>query len=423
MVDVDVATGTRGFFGPGQTSQYGLTATPMFTLPREPMTSIGQFQSANVLASGALPHFNYPVGNSHSHPLIATDKVQDGSLLDHSYALNWRLWDGFYFSSLSKDSPVDAAAFVNGEVPMNSRLIYHAGNTSSPTEVISAMTGGDFDTRSRRVASHQMLKGAFNVNSTSVPAWKAVLSGLRDRAVMTRDGSERDSDDQTPFGRLITAQTESDEAAAVGGGAGTGGQEADRAARWVGIHLLTDDQITVLAENIVEQIKLRGQADSAPILTLGEFVNRRPGSSSDIHAVKGLLQTAIEEANQTASIYSLEDGDPVDSTKIAEVTNGDALRGNTAEGSPADLLQGDILQSIGSFLTTHSDTLRIRSYGRAGQGENLTEAWCEAIIQRVPEYVDPSDAPEATPVADSVNDRFGRRYEIVSFRWLSRDEI
>jgi hypothetical protein len=185
--------------------------------------------------------------------------------------------------------------------------------------------------------------------------------------------------------------------------------------------LLDDSQIVALATEIVEQIKLRGNEDRAPILTLGEFVNRRPGSAGGIHAEKGLLQTAIEEANQSAALYSLDDGDPIVLT--APVTNNDALVGNTAEGSPADLLQGDILQSIGSFLTTHPDTLRIRAYGRAGEGANRAEAWCEAIIQRVPEYIDPALAPEEPPVAGSVNERFGRRFQIVSFRWLSQNEI
>jgi len=421
MVDVDIATGTRGFFGPGQTSQFGLTAATMFSLPREPMVSIAQFQSANILASNALPHFNYPVGNSHAHPLIPSDQVKQDQMFDHSFGLNWGLWDSYYFSSLSERATVDAAAFADGEAPLNPRMVFHKPPGMTDADALERMQGGDTAERGKRVASHQLVRGAFNVNSTSVEAWKAVLSGIRGRDIPTRDGGERDSEGLTPFGRLIPSISQDDEALAIGGGAGDGGLEAARASRWVGIHSLDDTQIDSLARHIVEEIKKRGQDDGAPIMTLGEFVNRRPGGSTDLHAVRGLLQTAIDEANEEVQLFSLQDGDPI--LLGDPVANPASLEGNTAEGSPAELLQGDVLHQIGAFLTTHSDTLRIRSYGTAGDAGSKVEAWCEAIVQRVPEFVDPADDAEVTPTPDSVNARFGRRYQLISFRWLTRDEV
>ncbi|MGD9419939.1 MAG: hypothetical protein Q7R22_013455 [Verrucomicrobiota bacterium JB025] len=422
MVDVDVATETRGFFGPGHTSEYGLTAAPMFSLPREPLVSIGQFHTANILASSALPHFNYPVGNSYAHPLLAPDKVRDGDLFDHSFALNWALWDSYYFSSLSERADVQASTFAEGETPMNSRMVYYSGSGVSTDDAVDSMTTGSMDERSRSVAAHQMLQGPFNVNSTSVEAWKAVLSGLRDEAAINRDDSERSTDDKSPFTRFLPTITSADETLSIGGGSGTGGTESDRASRWVGLHVLEDDQIEELATQIVKQIKARGQEDGAPILTIGEFVNRRPGSDGSLHAQMGLLQTAISEAQKSVSLYDLDDGDEV--VGDGTVANSGVLDGNTAEGSPAHLLQGDILQEIGSILTTHTDTLRIRCYGCAGEGEEKVEAWCEAIVQRMPEYVDPeADSPEDIPEDDSINGKFGRRYEIVSFRWLSGSEV
>jgi len=424
MVDVDVNTETRGYFGPGQTSELGLTAATMYSLPSEPMVSIGQFQTANLLGANAMPLFNCPVGNSHAHPLIPSGEVRrdrDG-LLDHCHALNWRLWDGFYFSTLSEDAAVKAAEFASGQTPLNSRLLYHAPHGLPKEVAVERMTTGDPDLRARRVATHQMIRGAFNVNSTSVTAWRAVLASLRDHPVPTRDDNEqRDLEDDSSFPRFVCAMTENDETMAMGGGAGNAGAEAGRANRWVGLHRLADDEITLLAEEIVRQIKLRGLDEQAPIHTLAEFVNRRPGGHNDLHALKGLLQTAIEESGVSAPA-NLEDGIPIALTE--RVPEPAALEdGNTAEGCPAALLQGDILQEIGAFLTTHSDTLRIRAYGRAGNPGKPTEAWCEAIIQRVPEYVDPGDLPEDTPASGSVNERFGRRFHIVSFRWLSPDEI
>ena len=423
MVDVDVQTGTRGFFGPGQTSERGLTAATMFALPCGPLVSLGQFQSANLLASDTLPRFNYPVGNSYAHPMIPPGLVKQGTAFDHSYALNHQLWDGYYFSSLSSQTKVRAEQFAKGEVPLNSRLLYHAAPGVTAKEAVTRMTAGDATTRSRRVPTHQLVMGAFNVNSTSVEAWRAVLAGLRDRAIPTRDGKERKAEAASAIPRFIPAMTPVDEALAIGGGAGNGGAEAARAARWVGTHLLTDKQISALARHIVLQIQKRGREDKAPILTLGEFVNRRPSSESGVQALKGVLQTAIEEANKEVPLYSPADGDPINLPLKDPLANSAALAGNTAEGSPAVLLQGDIMQEIGTFLTTHCDTLRIRAYGRAGEGDKRAEAWCEAIVQRVPEYIDPADAAEDAPPRAPANNRFGRRFNIISFRWLSRNEI
>ena len=423
MVDVDVQTGTRGYFGPGQTSERGLTAATMFALPCEPMVSLGQFQSANLLTSDTLPRFNYPVGNSYAHPMIPPGLVKQGALYDHSYALNYELWDGYYFSSLSSQAKVQAEQFTKGEVPLNSRLLYHAAPGITAKDAVTSMTAGEATTRSRRVPTHQLVMGAFNANSTSVEAWRAVLAGLRNRAIPTRDGNERKAKSASAIPRFIAAMTPADEAVAIGGGAGNGGAEAERAARWVGTHLLTDQQVTALARHIVLQLQNRGREDKAPILTLGEFVNRRPGSESAVQALKGVLQTAVEEANKEVPLYSAADGDPINLPLKDPPANPAALTGNTAEGSPAVLLQGDIMQEIGSFLTTHSDTLRIRAYGRAGKGANRAEAWCEAIVQRVPEYLDPADAAEDSPPKQSANTRFGRRFNIISFRWLSRNEI
>ena len=54
--------------------------------------------------------------------------------------------------------------------------------------------------------------------------------------------------------------------------------------------------------------------------------------------------------------------------------------------------------------------------------EAVARAWLEATVQRLPEFVDPTDKPTATP-ASIANQTFGRRFELVSFRWLKPEEI
>ena len=63
-----------------------------------------------------------------------------------------------------------------------------------------------------------------------------------------------------------------------------------------------------------------------------------------------------------------------------------------------------------------------RNSGKAFSFDPLARAWCEATVQRFPEYLDSADAPEAL-AASEANVRFGRRFEVISFRWLSPDEI
>ena len=101
-------------------------------------------------------------------------------------------------------------------------------------------------------------------------------------------------------------------------------------------------------------------------------------------------------------------------------------QGRTSTGIPGWLLQGDVLQAIGPALSARSDTFIIRTYGEVLNPTNSAEvqarAWCEAVVQRTPDYVNPADAPENTPsVAENL--RFGRKFKIISFRWLSPSDI
>ncbi|OYV04751.1 MAG: hypothetical protein CFE26_15215 [Verrucomicrobiales bacterium VVV1] len=83
------------------------------------------------------------------------------------------------------------------------------------------------------------------------------------------------------------------------------------------------------------------------------------------------------------------------------------------------------MTAFGSQITVRGDTFIIRTYGdsRDGSDKIQARAWCEAVVQRTPEYVDPSNPPEAAASLTPVNTTFGRKFSIVSFRWLSQTEI
>lgn len=91
------------------------------------------------------------------------------------------------------------------------------------------------------------------------------------------------------------------------------------------------------------------------------------------------------------------------------------------------LTQGDIMTALAPVLFPRSDTFVIRSYGEAVNpttGATEGRAWCEVTVQRVPEYFDKTQ-PEETASADlnPLNQRYGRRFKVISFRWLTRSDI
>lgn len=440
MVEIDPQT-NRGYFGSGQGALNGLTAAPMFALPTTPMVSLGQFQAANLISGVRPPFFNYPFGNSHAHPMLAPNEAVNGTFVDHSYLLNQRLWDRFYFSGLSRLGDTDNKAaltnFFARQATLTPRLQPYLQGSSQADELVEELSADPL-TASREMAAYQMLEGPFNIHSTSVNAWKSVLMSAFEVAVPTRDGEQLQVAQATPYSRFLPTYSEqlNDLASAAGSG-DVGGEAIQRAERWLGFHKLTEAQVEVLAQEIVAQIRLRCQEDRGPFLSFAEFVNRRIGPAGDRFTNKGVLQTAIDLANDPqgnssqpgigsqGELFSLEDGVGIQGID-PRILNQEALVGNTAEGSPATLLQGDILQHLGSVLTVRSDTFRIRAYGSsvAKNGQEQAEAWCEAIVQRVPEFIDSSQSPGSEVASlNPVNANFGRRFKMVSFRWLARDEV
>ena len=105
-----------------------------------------------------------------------------------------------------------------------------------------------------------------------------------------------------------------------------------------------------------------------------------------------------------------------------------ALEGPVAYGSAAYVDQADILRNFSEQITPRGDTFVIRTYGDSldASGKVQARAWCEAVVQRIPEYVDSANEPHlkpADPQLTAANKTFGRKFQIVSFRWLNSSEV
>ena len=89
-------------------------------------------------------------------------------------------------------------------------------------------------------------------------------------------------------------------------------------------------------------------------------------------------------------------------TKLYNYKTPEATIGNPAAGAPGWVNQGDLLRILEPDATVRGDTFVIRAYGEAQDaGGNITaRAYAEAVVQRVPEYVDPVDRPSLNAYTD-----------------------
>jgi hypothetical protein len=98
-------------------------------------------------------------------------------------------------------------------------------------------------------------------------------------------------------------------------------------------------------------------------------------------------------------------------------------RGQLLSHSPGFVTQGDLLAMIGPALTARGDTFVIRTYGDftpPGQTRPAARAWLEAVVQRVPDPVQPDAGNPAEPDSDSA---FGRQFRIVRVKWLLPEDV
>ncbi len=437
LLQFDPKTG-RGNFITGQTGNTGLKFGGMYDIPLSPLQTLASLNGANPGgSSGYPPRFAQPIGNSWAHPMLdpgkPTTSGASGTLLDHSFLLNLALYDHFYFSGLAdqtgpfgtgKTAASLAASYITGTPLVDPRLALYAPNGKAASMFSTEVAAADAYTR---VASWQVMKGAFNINSTSVAAWKAMLGSIHDSQSIF---NKIDKTNKTSaFANLTPTDITKNEARIsrfrlpASESEKNGGDTKD--AYWLGAREYSDTDLQLLAEKIVEQVRARG-----PFLSMSEFVNRRLGAASDEKAQRGALQQAIDNSNLNANLAAgANAGFDIPEAAVVnyKYTNAKAGAGPSYQGAPGYLSQADLLNVLGNAATPRSDTFTIRGYGEARDASNkvIASATCEAILQRSVEYMDPADKPEIKPTAltSKTNINFGRRFNLISFRWLAASEI
>jgi hypothetical protein len=390
----------------------------------------------------------------------------DNALLDISTALNVSLWDRFFLSTLPYEE--GSFSFNTASILPNSNHLITAPQTGAlPTW--GALKSGT--TAFEQAARYMQVDGGFNVNSTSVAAWKLLLSGTYNRTVkpsLNPTGPDSNGVNRTVFPRTPKPLVPEDTTTsgflyngAFGAAKSLDNSNADAALR----------EVDLLATAIVEEVKRRG-----PFLSLADFVNRRlipdqTDEEGDWLGLGGTLQVAIDKVTQNnlkttdgtvnkhilnakyhvqgaGGIYDLpfkssagtDWMNPVITGQTSQKDMSEHMNGGTPSNrfavayrsGPAYLMQADVLQAIAPLLTVRGDTFVVRTYGdvtnpATGSTTPVARAWCEAVVQRIPETVDSADdiiqPGSSVGPAHDPKYPFGRRMKVVMFRWLSEDEV
>ncbi len=442
-------TGTSQMEGYGPNTDNGGVDNPTNTLGFQRVSANGQ--------GGLFPHVLQAIGNSYANPNLEADMAfdtnwsctydqDDGArkvtFADHSYLANKALWDEFFFSSITpQKSTTDifdgvnrtakevAQAFLFNNEPLpNRRMAPYTTNLDNDRfEEIFAQPNLFSDGLADKIAGHLMINGPFNINSTSVEAWKIIFSSLKGKPMAYYESGNSLQQSTTTDGVTVTMGSLPNGQPAATNDTASPGEPS----QWKGMRTISDDEIDALAQAMVREVRKRG-----PFLSLSDFVNRRlDPSNTDGMALKGALQAALDYdgSGNLGPEVTINKEFRNAARRLDSETGGmgyafaDAAKGPIAYGSAAYVDQADILRQLAAQLTPRGDTFVVRAYGDAvdGAGNIVARAWCEAVVQRTPEYIDNADDChlKTSSLSSAANQRFGRRLEIMSFRWLHSSEI
>ena len=395
------------------------------------------------------------IGNAFADPCLPADDVYTyyqnklesadlqtnsrifGDFYDHGLLINDAMWDRWFCSSVS-DMPVATGKrpardvltqFIKGKEELPVSRYKRVGTPYKDDQIINRLMQGD---GWKYIAQYLMIDGGFNVNSVSVEAWAAVLQGLAKRKLVANKNEQLvvvepgKNDNQVLFSRFMLS-TSDRSVDGLGGYSMMQGspafRETEMTSAWGEVRMLESESIRKLAEEMVKQVRKRG-----PFLSMSDFVNRRLQEGE--HGLKGALQAAIDATDINRDFNEVV----VPATEGEMFKNPVAAMGSLHTAAPGYLIQSDVLASLGNILTVRDDTFTVRSYGcvRNPNKAILAQAWCEAVVQRTMNYVDPSNYPQdseykpdgtkARGLSDA-NKVLGRQFRIVSFKWLDNWDI
>jgi hypothetical protein len=405
---------------------------------------------------------SYAIGNSLADPRIPLDalyanlsdnvwtateaRLDAGYHYDHSYLLNEALWDSYFLSTVprgvtSKEMEEMDFTLPNDRLKLrrDPRLLWRQARElveaglPAPQAYMAIRDRIDDDLKSYDLAASMLLlDGAFNVNSTSVHAWSALLGSFFGAKVKGKDGVQPGDDYESPFLRINEPLGS---AIKEGDNVNSASEEA-----YLGYRSLSQSEIRTLAAEIVAQVKRRG-----PFRSLAEFINRTlPDDDSSVSddwesdALQGALAAAIENAgvnkrfrDEMILAVSHRNFDKELKTAARKTGGSTSASGPAASHAPGFLTQADLLSRLGPCLSARSDTFRVRFYGETtgtsptNEGTDESHFQGEAIFQRLPEVAEQDEVSSGVASSSDGDDWNGlhRTFALIGFRWLRDNEI
>lgn len=364
---------------------------PMFELPRRPHISIGELQHLQIINRAP-----YAIGNPW------------GSLGSRDWNL---LFDEYFFSGVTPEFSADTLTVEN---PLPNFFLHRNVDQDVTVDLLRSTP--------TEVATRFLVEGAFNINSTSADAWTAVLTSLslQDWPYVNIDDRQGDATpnvriSKTTVGSTFTRYPQSlHEVFEVAENARDHYEpptEFFRQGAGIVGNLEVDENVVngryrALAESISQNIRRRHEV-KGPFKSVAEFLAPDEG-------LWGTHSVATDRGRSL--IEQVLDENPDFRVPNTVFHNDDEL----IYMAPMAISQADIMTALGPIVNVRSDTFRIRAYGEfAAPGSvDKSVAYCEALVRR---RVDPVDA-DSDPTARLMTG-LGRRFEILEFRWLTKDEI
>ncbi len=449
-------------------------------VPAASLVSLAQFQHADLTADDIYTSVGHQpgnaAGNSYATPYVnrRLSVLQRGDYIlmglpnksgtitrttnyyDISYLLNASLWDGFFLSTIPQTGQA---------TPLNPKIV-----KINPADTSTELQNGGY------AAGHLFVDGAFNVNCTEKDAWKALFAGSKylthpsdaagasTDAIFPRSLEQPDTFQTPPSGigsdsfsgyrRLSDAQIDALATEIV--------REVRMRGPFVSLSQFVNRALVDIANPTVPNPKRLGRAgalqsaiDNALDSSGGSAINITPdGSKTSFTGITPAVDQLNLRSENQAPMSDMAGGavntgylptdiwpwDPdsldLNPGAVASIIADKPMlldpqstpeQGFRSTGIPGWLTQADVLQVIGPELTNRSDTFRIRAYGEAddASGKTIAKAWCEAVVQRYPAYLDStSNKPyDRGASLSTINQTFGRQFKIIAFRWLSPNEI
>lgn len=242
-----------------------------------------------------------------------------------------------------------------------------------------------------------LVNGAFNINSENADAWSAVLA--HDIPLWSRTGSASTKSLSRAFftqphsaGTPLPGALSREKIFTDAEFSRLSQKRRERAMATQGVRDIKKTTLNSFAKKIVSLLEERRKHGEKPFKSLEEFVD------------SGLLSMALRETNFN---------------KLAKTEIPNWL--------PFSVSQASIMESLAPNVFTRGDTFTIFCRAEVFDpfSKKMRAAACaEMRVQRVAEFFDKTQG-ETTSASEqnSLNRAFGRRFKIVSFRYIPSDEL